>query len=146
MNVQIQPEFRQCFNCNYEATTNQTICPRCHKAKFFASGNIRTRGIVLLIVGLFLVVFMGAIGVFVGLMLLGSMKNPESARKINNEWLTFVAIYGVFAAVIVFGLNSIVSGIWMIAAGRRNRFLVWVMWALLVALMAAGAIAGALVS
>ena len=146
MNVQVQPEFRQCFNCNYEAVTDQTICPRCHKAKFITASSIRTRGIVLLIVGLFLVVFMGAIGVFVGLMLLGSMKNPESARKIKDEWFTFIAIYGVFAAVIVFGLNSIVSGIWMVAARRRNRFLVWVMWALLALLLAASGFASAFLS
>ncbi|HKX83800.1 MAG TPA: hypothetical protein VJL58_06260 [Pyrinomonadaceae bacterium] len=135
--IQVQPEFRQCFNCNYEAVTDQTICLRCRKKKFFRSGNIRTRGIVLLVVGLFLVVFMGAIGVFVALMLLGSM-DPESARKINNEWFTLIAIYCIFAAVIAFGLNSIVSGLWMIAAGRRNRFLVWVMWALLLVLLVAG--------
>ena len=136
--VQPQPEFRQCFNCNFEAVTVNTICPRCKKKKFFTSDSIRVRGVVLLIVGLFLVVFMGGIAAFVAILLLGATNDPGSARKINDEIGALIGIYALFAAVIAFGLNSILGGLWMLIAGRRNRFLVWVMWALFVAMFVGG--------
>ena len=133
-----RPEFRQCFGCNYEAVTSDPFCPRCRTSKFFTADSIRMRGIIGLLVGAFLVIFMGAIGVFAGIMLLGASNDPSSAKRIKNEFATLIAIYAVFAAVIAFGVNSFLSGAWMVIAGRRNRFLVWVMWALLAAILIGG--------
>lgn len=134
-----QVEFRQCFKCNYEAVAPPGPCPQCRHAKFFTAKNIRNRGIFLILVGLFLVVFMGSIAVFVGMLLLGSMKDPTTAKRLHQESFTLLAVYAVFAAVIAFGINSIVGGIWMIAFGKRNRFFVWIMWATLFLIFACGA-------
>ncbi|MFT3746203.1 MAG: hypothetical protein QM785_18170 [Pyrinomonadaceae bacterium] len=146
MQIGSEGEFHQCFKCNYEAIASGGRCPRCGNAKFLTSSNIRKRGIGLVIVGLFLAGFMGAIAVFVALLIAGSLKDPQSAKRFNSEFSTFVVIYLLFGAVIVFGIHSVISGIWMIAAGKRNRFLVWVMWALLIGLAVIGGIAGSLVS
>jgi phosphate starvation-inducible membrane PsiE len=138
-------EFRQCFKCNYEAVSGRTVCPRCRSAKFLTSKNIRTRGIVLVVIGLFLSLFIGGIAVFVAMLLFGS-KDPETIRKVNKDIVTFLAIYLLFGAVIVFGIHSIISGIWMIAAGKRSRVLLWLMWALLASLAVLGTAASVMVS
>lgn len=144
-NLQPDKKFRQCFKCNYEGVTGPIACPRCRSSKFLTSSNIRTRGVVLVVIGLFLAGMMGSIAVIVGMLLLGS-KDPETIRKVNKDIVTFLAIYGLFAAVILFGVHSIISGVWMIAAGKRSRFLVWMMWAILALLAVLGAVAGGLTS
>lgn len=138
-------EFRQCFKCNYEARSAPGRCPQCRSSKFLTSSNIRTRGIVLIVVGLFLAGFMGAIALFVGMLIFGQ-KDPDAIRKVNEEIVAFGVIYLLFGAVFVFGLHSIVSGIWMAVAGKRNRFLLWLMWALLAAVAVIGGLAGFMVS
>ncbi|HVF47832.1 MAG TPA: hypothetical protein VNA17_09730 [Pyrinomonadaceae bacterium] len=95
----------------------------------YTSGNIRTRGVVVMIAGLFIAGLMAAIAVGVGLMLAGAMKDPSSARKINDEFAMLAGIYVLFAALIGLGLQFVVTGGWMLAIGKRNRILVWLMWA-----------------
>ena len=132
------PPFRQCFNCNFEAQTVEERCPRCRNNKFFTSQNIRTRGIVLVIIGIFLVVFMAGIAAFVGMLLLGASGNAETARKLNEGAMTLIAISALFAAIIGFGFNSIAGGAWMIVTGRRNRIMVWLMWTLIAVIFIGG--------
>jgi len=75
---------------------------------------------------------MGGIAIFVAALLFGSAsQNASSARRLNDEIPMLILIYGIFALVIAFGLNSLISGLWMIATGRRNRVLLWIMWGLL---------------
>lgn len=88
---------------------------------------------------------MGAIALFVGMLIFGQ-KDPDAIRKVNEEIVAFGVIYLLFGAVFVFGLHSIVSGIWMAVAGKRNRFLLWLMWALLAAVAVIGGLAGFMVS
>ena len=90
-----------------------------------------------MLMGLILVGLIGGIAIFVGSMLATS----GSPEKIQRESFTLFAIFGLFAFVILLGLNFIVTGGWMLAFGRRNRYLIWIMWALLaVVLFAGGAI------
>lgn len=111
--------------------TNIT-CPRCRKNHFLNVSSIRIRGTFLIVIGLFLVAFMGGIAIFVAALLFGSAsQNVSSARRLNDEIPMLILIYGIFALVIAFGLNSLISGLWMIVTGRRNRVLLWIMWGLL---------------
>ena len=140
-NIQPMPELRQCFSCYYEGTTGDSTCPRCRKPKkFLTSSNIRTRGKVLIGVGIFLTLFMGAVAVGVAALLGVAMKNPESARKISDDIGIVIAMYGLFAVLLAFGIQSIVSGSWMAFSGKRNRIIVWVMWTFLTLIILAGAI------
>ena len=136
---QPMPELRQCFSCYHEGMTGDSICPRCRKPKFFTSGNIRTRGKVLIGVGIFLTVLMAAVAVGVGVLLGVAMNNPESARKIRDDIGIIIGMYGLFAVLIGFGLQSIVSGGWMAISGKRNRIIVWVMWTFLTLVIIAAA-------
>lgn len=80
---------------------------------------VRITGWVLLACGLFLVGFMGYIWSVVA----PSMAHPGD--RTGGTTFTGTAeqaqtIFTVFAAVIVFGLGSIVYGLWMIVTGRRS--------------------------
>lgn len=134
------PEFRQCFGCNYEAVTDQTICPRCRKKAFYTSGSIRIRGVVIMVLGLFLAGLMGGVSVFVGMLLMGAMDNPDSARKIADGQLMLIGIFGLFALLIVLGLHFVVTGGWMTIFGRRNPVLVWIMWVFIALVIVVGGV------
>ena len=138
--MQMQPEFRQCFKCNYEATTGEVICPRCRNAKFYTSGNIRRRGFVVMACGLFVAGLMGAVAVFVAFLLLGATNNPDSSKKISESLPVLIVTYGLFAALILLGLHFVVTGGWMAIFGKRNRVLVWIMWAMIAIVAVIGAI------
>lgn len=131
-------EFRQCFGCNYETYTYQTTCPRCSKKIFFTAASIRKRGIVVMLAGLFIAGLMAAIAAFVAVMLLGASKHPDSARSLAEGRATLIGIYIFFGLLIVLGLHFTASGLWMIVAGKRNRVMLWLMWAFLFIVFAAG--------
>src|SRR5690606_29000599 len=113
------PEPRQCFKCNFEGMGTNITCPRCRRNHFLNVSSIRIRGTFLIVIGLFMVAFMGGIAIFVAALLLGSAsQNVSSARRLNDEIPMLILIYGIFALVIALGLNSLISGLWMIVTGR----------------------------
>ncbi len=138
-NMQPNAELRECFSCYHRAVVPGDKCPRCGK-KMYTESSVRKRGVVSIITGLFLVGLMTGIAVFVGLFLAAAMKDPDSAKKINSEAGMLLVVYAIFAALIAFGVNSMVHGAWMAFVGRRSRVLVWAMWGLLLLIfVAAGA-------
>ena len=137
MNAIAEPVLKECFKCKYIGMTAEVKCPKCGR-KLYGPREIRTRGVVQLISGLFLVIFMGGIAIFVTTLIAGNMNDPDTAKKLKDEAGVFLAIYAIFGLVIAFGLHGTVMGIWQIATGRRNKVLVWIMWALLFALLFVG--------
>src|SRR5947209_8417798 len=125
---------RECFKCKFKGETTATACPNCGR-KLYGPREIRGRGIVQVASGGFLVVFMGAIAIFVASMLAGGMRDPANAKKIQEQAGLLLVIYAVFGMVIIFGLHGLVMGIYQIATGRRNKVLIWIMWILLFGLM-----------
>jgi hypothetical protein len=141
LNPSPQAEFHQCFKCNYEAITDQTLCPKCGKKTFFTASSIRKRGIVTVLCGLFISGLMATISFFVGTMLLGQMKDPEGSKRILDSEFTLLAIFGLFALLIALGLNFMLMGGWMIAFGKHNKYLLWIMLAFVfIVVLAAGLI------
>ncbi len=134
-----QPEFRSCFKCRFEGNIAQDICPQCGK-RLFTATNVRWRGFFLALIGLFLSGFMAAVAFFVSTLLMGAMNNPDSARKINNESSMLLMIYGIFGLVILMGMTSILMGIWQMVFGKRNRFLIWIFFALIFLTLFVGAV------
>jgi len=138
--AEAQPEPRQCFKCNFEGEGLNITCPRCSKNHFLPASSVRTRGTILVVVGLFLTALIGGIAVFIAVLLFGSAnQTPESVRRVNEALPALYVVYGLFAVLIAFGLNSLISGIWMLATGRRNRVMLWIMWGLF-GVLAIGAI------
>jgi succinate dehydrogenase/fumarate reductase cytochrome b subunit len=97
---------------------------------------------VLVGVGLFLVLFISAITLVVGMLLYGAAgTNPETARKLNDESHILVVAVLLLGSLIAFGFHGVISGLWMVAFGKRNRVMLWIMWAIL---LTVGVIAAAL--
>jgi MFS family permease len=99
--------------------------------------NWRVRGWVLVPLGLFLVLFMGAIL----WNLMPTMLNPG----VEVDGSTFSGtpeqaqlFFGIFALVIAFGALCIVNGSYMIATGRRNAVLTTVTLVIFAILFAIG--------
>ncbi len=118
-----EPEERECVKCGFRGKVDQIIC-RCGK-RLYTESNIRMRGLGLIAVGVLLSAFMAAIsiGLFV---LLAGVTDKEAVRRINDSVWLLIGIYGLFAAVIAFGANSVVMGFWQVLTGRRNKVLMWV--------------------
>src|SRR4051794_14624811 len=98
--------FRECFKCKFKGDTTDIKCPNCGR-KLYGPKEIRTRGIVQLIAGLFLVVFMGGVAIFVSTILANGLKDPTSATKIQQQSSMFLVIFAIFGLVIVFGLHGL---------------------------------------
>ena len=106
----------------------------------FTSSNVRTRGIVVMVCGLFIAGLMTAVAVGVAILLAGAMNDPSSARRINSESGMLVVIYVFFVVLIGLGLQFVVMGGWMAAFGKRNRILLWIMWAGILVVAVFGAV------
>jgi hypothetical protein len=133
-----QPEESECFKCSFRGRVDRTACPRCGK-RLYTESNIRMRGVLLIAIGIFLALFMGAIAVGVFL-LLASVRDKDSVRRINDSLPMLIGVFGIFAAVIAYGVNSVVMGLWQAITGRRNKALIWLMWAMLSVMLIGGAV------
>jgi len=78
-----------------------------------------------------LVVMMAGLSVFIWYLTHNASLSPDEARRIAEQRTMFMGMYAFFAIIGLFGLNGIVMGAWQIAFGRRNKPLIWLMFALL---------------
>lgn len=99
--------------------------------------NWRTRGWVLVALGLFLVLFMGAIA--------WSLYPSIAAPGVETGGTTYTGtdedmqfVLAIFALVIGFGLICTANGAFMVATGRRNRALTAILLVIFAILMAIG--------
>jgi hypothetical protein len=90
---------------------------------------VRRLGWLQLLLGLFLVGFMGAITFSLAPIMLhagtGFTGTPQQA----------LLILGLFGLVIVFGLTSMVNGLWQIITGRRNKWILYLSFVLIALLL-----------
>ena len=126
----VAAEYKECFKCSFRGETADTNCPKCRK-KLRTSKNIRIRGVIQLITGVFLVVIMaGLCGLVWYLTHKQSLSEDEHQRIVEQKSL-FLGLYAFFAIIGLFGLNGMVMGAWQLAFGRRNKPLIWLMFILL---------------
>ena len=95
---------------------------------------IRALGGLLVAVGLFLVLFMGAIAVVVTGIVIHS-SDPNATSRFNGGTKELAIIYGIFGLVIVFGATSTVAGAMQLARGRRSKAMVRLIMGVFVALL-----------
>jgi hypothetical protein len=137
-------DHKTCFKCDYEADTAETRCPRCGRP-FKSSKNIRVRGGILVFLGAFLILFMGGIAGFVAYLIYGG-GIPDAATKFKGEGFKVILIFGIFGCVMLFGLVSLITGIFQLITGRRNQFLVWLMMGLVFLLIISATLTTALLN
>jgi hypothetical protein len=108
--------------CGITIEGSEKKCPQCGWAMRSAR-NIRTRGWVLLSLGLFLVLFMG----WIAWSLLPTLLRPGVDRDggtftgSRDQARTFL---NLFLLVILFGALGTVNALYMVATGRQNRWFV----------------------
>ena len=129
---------RVCYKCDfevYDAGANQ--CPRCGKGRLMTRAGVRALGWVLLVVGAFLFVFMGAVALVVAAIIANS-DVPGSTTRFSGGKKEVAVIFAVFGAVLAFGLAAMAAGVSQIINGRRNKRLAGLMLGIVVLLFVIG--------
>lgn len=129
-------EPRVCYKCDYETDLVLTDCPRCGKRLRTAS-TVRVLGWILLLLGAFLVLFMGAITIVVA-GIIAQAGRPGSTQSFDGGPKEMFMIFGIFGLVIAFGFTSMVAGFWQVWYGTRAKHLVKIMLGIAVALLVIG--------
>jgi RNA polymerase subunit RPABC4/transcription elongation factor Spt4 len=129
-------ERRVCYKCDFETPREMDVCPRCGH-KLITSARVKVLGWVLIVLGLFLVAFMGVITLLVAGIIAGAGR-PGSTQSFSGGTKELALIFGIFALVIAFGLTCAVAGFSQARSGRRNKKLVKALLGVFFALIAAG--------
>ena len=109
----------QSDSCKAWADGSVRICPRCGGPMRFEKGPT-LRGWVLLILGLFLVLMLGAITWNLAPSMLHPGKEVDGGT-FNGTAEQARLFLGLFALVIAFGLTTAINGAIIIVSGRQSR-------------------------
>ena len=108
-----------CPKCSFETTETLPKCPNCG-SRLQSATKVRILGWVLLVLGTVIVLFMGALGVYLG-QLIARSGQPGQTTSFNGGPEDVAFIVAIFGLVISFGLASMAGGIWQIKYGKPNR-------------------------
>jgi MFS family permease len=127
-------ESSSCYSCGH--VTNEVVakCPECGR-RLRTAKQVRRLGWLQLVIGIFLVGLMGTITYNVAPLLLRPAGGAQGGARFTGTPEQASLILGLFGLVIAFGLGSILSGLWQIKTGRRNKWLLIAMVALFVVLV-----------
>jgi len=109
------------LKCTYKTHEPATKCPQCG-GTMRNSTQIRTLGIILILIGLFLSGLMGIITYKFAPALLkaGELKGSGNHSNVVIPAWQLIALFG---SVFIFGINSFFTGIWQTVTGYRNKWL-----------------------
>lgn len=129
--------------CGTTVEGRTAVCPKCGGA-MRGVGESRVRGWVLLGLGLFLVVFMGAIAMTIAPQMLRPGEEVNGSTFTGTPEQAQLA-FALFAAVILFGATSAAYGLFIIRTGRQSAMFISATLAVATLLFAIGwAIRGAM--
>lgn len=128
-------ETSSCSDCGHVATGPVDKCQRC--GKLGTAGQVRRHGWVQLVCGVILTGLMGAVTYNVGPLMLRPGQEAAGGERFTGTAEQAVLILGLFGLVLTFGLATIVSGLYQIKTGRRNRWIFVFMLVLFVVLIGA---------
>lgn len=120
--------------CAFTVEGDVDVCPRCG-GPMRAVRESRARGWTLLLIGLFLVLFIGAIAWNMAPMLMEPGADADGGRFTGTAEQARMILM-LFAAIIAFGIASAINGAFQIATGRQSK-----LFTALALLIAAGLIA-----
>ena len=127
-------ESSSCYSCGHVTNEAVSVCPKCGK-RLRTAKQVRRLGWLQLAIGVFLIGLMGTITYNLAPALLQAGESTDGARFTGTPQQAQL-ILGLFGMVLVFGLGSILSGLWQIKTGRRNKWLFIIMVVLFVVLIA----------
>ena len=129
-----QGELRICYKCDFETREAVDRCPRCGFKRVLTPTSIRVLGGVLVGIGLFLVLFMGAISILVAGIVANS-NDPNATSRFEGGTKELAIIFGLFGLIIAFGATSAVAGVMQLVRGRRSKMMVRVILGIFIALI-----------
>jgi hypothetical protein len=65
--------------------------------------------------------------IFWSMNMIANSDGPGTGSRFTGTRSDMLFMYGVFGLVLVFGLTSLVAGLWQLIFGKRNMMLVWIM-------------------
>lgn len=130
-------ETRSCFGCGRSAAEPADKCPKCGR-RLLTAKQVRRLGWVQFAAGLFLVGMMGAVTYYVAPMMLRPGVETAGGSRFTGTAGQALTIFVLFGLVIFFGLTSMVSGLYQVKTGRRNRLIFVFMMGLFGVLLVAG--------
>ena len=116
-------ETSTCFDlrCGYSMEGRAATCPKCGR-KMSSSRTVRIYGTVLVLCGLFLLGLMGTITWTMWPMLMQPGAETAGGSRFTGTADDAEMILWLFALVMLFGLVSLMTGLWQVTTGRRNRW------------------------
>jgi hypothetical protein len=119
---------RTCSKCGYGTDSPLRRCPQCG-ALMQTTTKVLILGWTLVGIGGILTIGMGVI-TYKFAEMVSHTGEPGATSEYTGGPDMLLAIYGIFGLVMIFGVVSIVSGIWQIRCGRPNRKLLFVIFVL----------------
>jgi uncharacterized paraquat-inducible protein A len=115
-----------CAKCSFETTESLSRCPNCG-GHLQSARKVRILGWLLLVIGAFLVIFMGTLGIYLG-SIISQTGESTSTTRFTGGPQDVALIVAIFGLVISFGIASMAGGIWQIVYGKPNRKLMVAMF------------------
>lgn len=120
-NNQITP--RVCPKCNDIVNTSETACPRCGR-KMMPASRIKMLGWLSLFCGIFLISLMSWLSIWIYQAISRSREPGYGTFRGGPEVVGFIIV--VFGLVLTLGLFAVISGLWQIIYGKRNKILTFI--------------------
>jgi hypothetical protein len=116
-------EARVCKRCGYETLDPAARCPRCGRQMMRAK-TMRALGWLLVGLGSFLVIFMGAITIYVANIVSHTGEPGATSTFTGSAEMAFF-MFGLFGLVLIFGVACVASGAWQVRHAKPNRKLMF---------------------
>jgi uncharacterized paraquat-inducible protein A len=120
------PKVLSCAKCSFETSESLSRCPNCG-GRLQSARKVRVLGWMLLVIGAFLVICMGTLGIYIGSLISQTGESTSTARFTGGPQ-DVALIVAVFGLVISFGIATMAGGIWQIVYGKPNRKLMVAMF------------------
>ena len=117
-------ELRTCHKCGYKTTDVVRKCPKCGRGLLSAK-QLRRLGWVQAFLGIFLVGFIAIIIYNIAPSMLRPDVPDASGSRFTGTGEQGQMVLALLGVVIVFGLTSLVNGVWQIATGTRNKWILY---------------------
>ena len=90
-----------------------------------SANSVRILGVLQLLLGLFLVVFMGVITLSVLPMMTRPGETTGGGSRFTGTSQQAILILSLFGLIIAFGFGSGLAGLWQVIMARRNKWIIW---------------------
>ena len=117
-------ELRTCPKCGYETADVVSKCPKCGR-RLLSARQVRRLGWVQVFLGIFLAGFIAIIIYKIGPTMLEPEVPDASGSRFTGTREQGQMVLALLGLIIVFGLTTLVNGVWQVATGTRNKWILY---------------------